>query len=146
VDREFPGRTLSLKLLQKIAAQCDEILLADMGAVDLRSPAMSVMHLKDALDLLGVTVEVTRVGAFKGAVEPYMLPQMSGHLQAHYEAMLRTMNDDIVRRIATGRKIDPATVRTLQAQRLFPAKDALDKKLVDRRAPWRWCAATTTSN
>jgi protease-4 len=120
----------------QIAAQCDELLLADMGSIDLCSPAMSVMHMKDALDLLGVTVEVTRVGAFKGAVEPYMLPQMSDHLKAHYEAMLRTMNDDVVRRIATGRKLDPATVRTLQAQRLFPAKEALAKKLVDRLVPW----------
>ena len=51
--------------------------MADMGVVDLRSPAMSVMLLKDAFDLLGVQVEVTRVGEFKGAVEPYMLPQMS---------------------------------------------------------------------
>ena len=28
----------------QIAAQCDRILLADMGGVDLRSPAMNVMH------------------------------------------------------------------------------------------------------
>ncbi|MFO0275808.1 MAG: signal peptide peptidase SppA [Planctomycetota bacterium] len=120
----------------QLAAQCDQILLADMGALDLRSPAMNVMHLKDALDLLGVQVEVTRVGAFKGAVEPYMLPTMSDHLRSHYEAMLRTMNDDVVRGIATGRKLTPDAVRALQAQRLWSAKDALQQGLVDALVPW----------
>ncbi len=120
----------------QLAAQCDRVLLADMGSLDLRSPAMSVMHLKDALDLLGIQVEVTRVGAFKGAVEPYMLPAMSDHLRAHYEAMLASMNDDIVRRIAGGRKLEPAVVRELQAERLFTAKQALAKGLVDQLVPW----------
>lgn len=120
----------------QIAAQCDQALMADMGSLDLRSPAMNVMHLKDALDLLGVQVEVTRVGAFKGAVEPYLLPTMSDHLRQHYEAMLRTMNDDVVRRIATGRKLAPEKVRELQARRLLSAKEALQEGLVDALVPW----------
>jgi protease IV len=93
----------------QLASQCDEILLADMAMLDLRSPAMSVMHFKDALDLIGVQVEVTRVGAFKGAVEPYLLAEMSPHLRAHYEAMLATINDDVVRRIAAS--LRPAACR-----------------------------------
>jgi protease IV len=120
----------------QVASQCDEILIADMGSVDLRSPAMSVMHMKDALDLLGVQVEVTRVGAFKGAVEPYTLSTMSDHLRDHYAAMLKSMNDDVVRRIADGRKLTPDAVRALQAQRFFAAKDALAKGLVDKLVPW----------
>lgn len=120
----------------RLAAQCDQILMADMGSLDLRSLAMQVPHWKDALDLLGVQVEVTRVGAFKGAVEPYMLPAMSDHLRAHYEAMLRSMNDDVVRAIATGRRLLPDAVRALQAQRLLTAKEALASGLVDRLVPW----------
>ncbi|MFT6082221.1 MAG: protease-4 [Planctomycetota bacterium] len=120
----------------QIAAQCDRILLADMGGVDLRSPAMNVMHFKDALDLMGVQVEVTRVGEFKGAVEPYMLPAMSGHLREHYQAMLTSMNQDIVRRIASGRKLSTSKVRELQETRAFTAKQALLEGLVDRLVPW----------
>tara|TARA_R110002072_G_scaffold109160_2_gene236369 strand:+ start:6393 stop:8204 length:1812 start_codon:yes stop_codon:yes gene_type:complete len=120
----------------QIAAQCDRILLADMGGVDLRSPAMNVMHFKDALDLLGVQVEVTRVGEFKGAVEPYMLPTMSSHLREHYQAMLTSMNQDIVRRIASGRKLSISKVRELQETRTFTAKQALLEGLVDRLVPW----------
>lgn len=120
----------------QLAAQCDRIVMADMGALDLRSPAMAVMHMKDALDLLGIQVEVTRVGAFKGAVEPYMLPTMSDHLRAHYEAMLGSINDDIVRAIGQGRKLAPAAVKKLQATRLFTAKEALKEGLVDQLVPW----------
>jgi protease IV len=123
----------------QLAAQCDRILMADMGALELRSPAMTVPHFKDALDLLGVQVEVTRVGAWKGAVEPFTLPSMSDHLRAHYVAMLTAMNDDVVRRIATGRKLAPDAVRALQAQRLFGAKEALAKGLVDQLVPWTGC-------
>jgi len=120
----------------QIAAQCDQILLADMGSVDLRSPALNVMHFKDALDLLGVQVEVTRVGEFKGAVEPYMLPTMSSHLREHYQAMLVSMNSDIVRRIASGRKLSTDKARALQETRVFTAKQALLEGLVDRLVPW----------
>jgi protease-4 len=120
----------------QIAAQCDRVLLADMGGVDLRSPAMNIMHFKDALDLAGVQVEVTRVGEFKGAVEPYMLPTMSSHLREHYRAMLTSMNGDVVRRIAAGRKLSEEKVRELQARRMFTAEEALLEGLVDRLVPW----------
>ena len=120
----------------QIAAQCDRVLLADMGGVDLRSPAMNIMHFKDALDLAGVQVEVTRVGEFKGAVEPYMLPTMSSHLREHYRAMLRSMNSDIVRRIAAGRKLTTEKVLALQERRMFTAEEALQEGLVDRLVPW----------
>lgn len=120
----------------QVAAQCDRVLLADMGGVDLRSSAMNVMHFKDALDLAGVQVEVTRVGEFKGAVEPYMLPTMSSHLREHYRAMLTSMNGDVVRRIAAGRNLTEEQVRELQEQRMFTAKEALGAGLVDQLVPW----------
>jgi protease-4 len=120
----------------QLAALCDKILLADMGALDLRSPALQVMHFKDAMDLLGVQADVTRVGEFKGAVEPFLLSEMSPHLKKHYEAMLTSMNQDVVRRIASGRKLAPERVRELQGKRLLLAKEALAEGLVDQIVPW----------
>jgi len=120
----------------QLAVQCDRILLADMGGVDLRSPALNTMHFRDAMDLLGIQAEVIRVGDFKGAVEPYMLSEMSSHLRKHYEAMLASINEDFVRRIADGRKKDGAEVRRLQGLRIFTAKEALELGLVDRIVPY----------
>lgn len=120
----------------QLASQCDRVLMAELGSVDFRSPAMSVMHYKDALSLVGVEVEMTRVGEFKGAVEPFVRSTMSEPLKRHYGAMLATMNDDVVRAIAAGRKMEPGRVRQLQAQRLFTAQQALAAGLVDALVPY----------
>ena len=121
------ANTLTLQL----AAQCDRVLMPKMGSVDFKSPSMSVMHYKDALGLLGVEVDMTRVGEFKGAVEPYVRSTMSEGLHKHYAAMLQSMNRVVCEGIAKGRKLDPARVAELQAQRMFTAEEALAAGLVD---------------
>lgn len=120
----------------QVAALCDSIVIADMGGIDLRSLALNVTFMKDALDLLGVQMDVVRCGDFKGAVEPYMLPQMSEHLREHYKAMVEFMNQDVVRRIAERRGITKDAVRELQKIRVLGAKEALASKLVDAIVPW----------
>jgi protease-4 len=118
------------------AALCDHVILADLGGVEIPSLSLSVMFMKDAMDLLGVQMDVVRCGDFKGAVEPYVLSQMSTHLRQHYLDMLGRMNADVVRRIAGGRRIAGAEVRRLQEQRLLSAQQALDAGLVDELVPW----------
>jgi protease-4 len=120
----------------QVAALCDQVLLADMGLIDFHAPALSTMMMRDALDLLGVKFDIVRCGDFKGAVEPYMLPEMSPHLRAHYVAMLERMNADVVRRVGTARRLTASQVRELQAERVFPAERALAAGLVDRLVPW----------
>lgn len=121
----------------QVAALCDEILMANLGSIDLPSTSMSVTFMKDAFDLLGVKFDVVRCGEFKGAVEPYLLSRMSKHLRSHYETMLTNLNNDITRRIATARGLGQSKVRELQARRMFSAKQALAAGLVDRIVPWR---------
>ncbi|MBK8978796.1 MAG: signal peptide peptidase SppA [Planctomycetes bacterium] len=121
----------------QLAASCDDVMIADLGVIELGSPALSVTFLRDALDLLGVRMDVVRCGDFKGAVEPYMLSQMSDHLRAHYRAMLERMNADIVRRIAEGRHLSQARVVEMQSQRLFTARAAQEAGLVDHIVSWQ---------
>lgn len=121
----------------QIAALCDKVLMAELGLVDLPSLSMSVTFLKDAMDLLGVQMDVVRCGDFKGAVEPYVLSSMSDHLRRHYEAMLEKMNSDVVARIARGRGIADTAVRAMQAQRVLRADEARSKGLVDVIVPWQ---------
>ncbi|MCC6511163.1 MAG: S49 family peptidase, partial [Pirellulaceae bacterium] len=59
-----------------IAVTCHEIVLADFGGVDMPSVGMQSMFYRDAMDLIGVQASVVRAGDFKGAVEPYLNPQM----------------------------------------------------------------------
>jgi len=119
-----------------LASQCDTVVMADMGSIDLGSLRMAAMYMKDALDMLGVEMDVLRCGDFKGAAEPYMLSRMSQHLRGHYLEMLRHMNDAVVERLARARGLDRDTVRALQRERMFPAKRALSAGLVDKLVPW----------
>ncbi|MEY2981285.1 MAG: signal peptide peptidase SppA [Planctomycetota bacterium] len=133
----------------QIAAACDQILMADLGSLEIGAPSMNVMFMKDAFDLLGVHMDVIRCGDFKGAVEPYVLPRMSEHLRAHYVAMLERINDAAVERIAAGRNMGTAAVRAAQEQRIYTARQALEAGFVDRLVPWsgaRAALALATGN
>ena len=118
-----------------LAAQCEHVVLADFGSIDLPSVSMETMYYKDAMDLLGVHASVVRAGDFKGAVEPYTNPKMSDHLKEHYVRMLKSINDARVQQIAQGRGLTVEAVRQLQSQRFISPKQALRMGLVDRVAP-----------
>ncbi len=118
-----------------IASACDSVLMADLGGLDLPSLSMVSMHFRDAMDLLGIQADYTRSGEYKGAIEPFVRSEMSSHLRDHYTAMLRTMNDELVLRIASNRGLNMATIRKVQKKRLFPAEESKSWKLVDHTLP-----------
>ncbi len=119
-----------------IAAACDEVLLADLGEIDMPSSSMETMFYRDAMDLLGIQASVTRAGDFKGAVEPYLNANMSKHLKEHYLAMLESINSAQVTRIAKGRGLSVGAVRELQKKRMLVPTEALSARLVDRLVPY----------
>jgi protease IV len=120
-----------------VACLADRIVLADAALIDLAAPAMSVMFFKDAFDLLGIQFQATRAGEFKGAVEPYLLSEMSTHLRKHYRDMIESMNARHVQLISSHRKIPAERVRDLQGRRLILAKAAKESGLVDEIVSWQ---------
>lgn len=119
-----------------IAAACDEVIMAELGSIDMPSMALQSMFYSDAMDLVGVKASVVRAGDFKGAVEPYVNAKMSTHLRDHYLAMVETMNDAQVDRLSKGRGLKSSDIRELQGKRMLVPKDALNAGLVDRLAPF----------
>lgn len=65
-----------------VAAHADEISLDPLGGVDLEGLASYQNYFKDALDKLGVKVNVFRVGEYKSAVEPFLRNDMSEEAKA----------------------------------------------------------------
>ena len=120
--------------LMNVASACDSIIMTRTGSLDLSSPAMMPIHFKTAMDLFGVEASVIRVGDFKGAVEPYTLPQMSDHLRSHYTDMLEAMNGFSLAQISSGRGITQEKVRDFQKLRSFTPEQALSEGLVDTLA------------
>ncbi len=65
-----------------VAAQADEISVDPLGGVDLEGLSSYQNYFKDALDKLGVKVNVFRVGEYKSAVEPFLRNDMSEEAKA----------------------------------------------------------------
>jgi protease IV len=84
-----------------LAAQADEIYLDPMGFVLIDGYDRYRTYLKDALDKLGVDINVFRVGAFKSAVETYtrtsMSPEDREESRGYLGAMWTTYQDAITR-------------------------------------------------
>ncbi|MBI2382868.1 MAG: signal peptide peptidase SppA [Gammaproteobacteria bacterium] len=60
-----------------VAAQADHVSLDPMGSVELLGFGVYDYYFKDALDKLGVEINVFRVGEYKAAVEPFERNDMS---------------------------------------------------------------------
>ena len=84
-----------------IAAQADEIYLDPMGFVLIDGYARYRMFYKEALDKLGVDINVFRVGAFKSAVESYtrtdMSPEDKQESNTYLNALWSSYQDAITR-------------------------------------------------
>ena len=106
-----------------LAAQADEIYLDPMGFVLISGYDRYRTYLKDALDKLGVAINVFRVGNFKSAVETYTRTNMSpddreeslsylGALWSNYQQAItrarRLPGDALARYVDTLAKTVPA--------------------------------------
>jgi protease IV len=84
-----------------LAAQSDEIYLDPMGFVLIDGYARYRMFYKEALDKLGVDINVFRVGAYKSAVEEYtrtdMSPEDKQESSAYLSALWSTYQDAVTR-------------------------------------------------
>jgi protease-4 len=114
-----------------IASACDTVLMTDLGSLDLPSLSMMTLHFRDAMDLLGAKASFVRTGDFKGAVEPFTLPEMSSQLREHYTQMLTSMNDTLVDQLCLARHLSRKEIRKIQSARLYTPVAAQEAKLVD---------------
>src|SRR6516164_666263 len=88
-----------------IAAQADEIYLDPMGFVLIDGYARYRMFFKEALDKLGVDINVFRVGAFKSAVEEYTRTDMSPEDKQESNAYLGALWTSYQSAITRARKL-----------------------------------------
>ena len=90
-----------------LAAQADEIYLDPMGFVLLEGYDRYRTYLKDALDKLGVDINVFRVGAFKSAVETYTRTDMSPEDREESRTYLTALWTSYQDAITRARKLPP---------------------------------------
>jgi len=90
-----------------IAAQADEISIDPLGSVLLEGFSVYTNYFKDALDKLGVQINVFRVGEFKSAVEPYERNDMSPEARTANQAWLGDLWSLYGSTIGEARKLTP---------------------------------------
>lgn len=88
-----------------IASVADTIVLNPQGIVALTGLSTTIPFFHEALDKLGVKMEIFKVGTFKSAVEPYILDEISEPNRLQNEKMLSSMWSEIVEDIASSRNI-----------------------------------------
>ena len=90
-----------------LAAQADEIYLDPMGFVLIDGYARYRMFYKEALDKLGVDINVFRVGAYKSAVEEYTRTDMSPEDKQESSAYLSALWTSYQEAVTRARKLPP---------------------------------------
>ena len=115
-----------------LSSAADRIYINPGSMVDFKGLSGEVMFYKKALDKLGVEVQVTRHGKFKGAVEPFILDKLSDENREQIRDYVGSIWDDVIAAISESRGISAEQLNLL-ADSLAGniASSALDNKLVD---------------
>jgi protease-4 len=115
-----------------LATSADKIYVNPGSMVDFKGLSSEVIFFKKALEKLGIDVQVTRHGKFKGAVEPFILDKLSEENKAQIKDYTGSIWNKIVTDISESRNISPEELNRI-ADNLDGnlASGALEKKLVD---------------
>jgi protease-4 len=116
-----------------LATAADRIYINPGSMIDFKGLSSEVMFYKKALEKIGVEVQVTRHGKFKGAVEPFILDKLSDENRTQIKDYAGSLWNQVIADISNSRDI-PADRLNKLADNLDGnlASKALDAKLVDK--------------
>ncbi|PRD46582.1 signal peptide peptidase SppA [Sphingobacterium haloxyli] len=115
-----------------IASVADELYMNPEGSLEFKGLSASVMFMKEALDKLGVEMQVVKVGTYKSAVEPFILNEMSSANREQMTAYLGSMYSAFLENVSEGRQISIDTLKNIANNFLIRnADDAVQYKFID---------------
>ncbi len=96
-----------------LASVADKVAINPKGMLNLHGLAATPIFFKDALDKLGIEIQIFKVGTYKSAVEPYTQNEMS---EANREQLTSILNDAwsfLKNDFAESRSLTPAGIDSL---------------------------------
>ncbi len=118
-----------------LASAADELSVDPFGAILLPGLAAQPMFFTGAFEKLGIGVQVTRVGKYKSAVEPYTRKDMSPESRAQTQKLLDDLWSELARSIENSRKLAPGMLqKAVDSEGLIRPEIAKQSGLVDRIA------------
>lgn len=120
-----------------LASAANQVTLDPYGGILLPGLASQPMFFAGAFEKFGVGVQVTRVGKYKSAVEPYTRKDMSPENRAQIQKLLDDVWAELVSSIEHSRGLAAGSLqKVVDAEGILRPKAAIDAKLVDREAYW----------
>lgn len=118
-----------------LGSVASDIVMNPYGQVSLPGLASEPMFLVEALDKVGVGVQVARVGKYKSAVEPLLRKDLSPESREQLQKLLDDLWGAVSGEIAASREIAPAALQSLvDNEGYIRTGPAVASKLVDRVA------------
>lgn len=118
-----------------LASVANKVVVNPLGSIDVKGLSSQVMFLTGALDKYGIGVQVTRVGKYKAAVEPFTLTKMSPESRQQTQRLLSDIWGEWLATIAPSRKLTPQQIQAFSnTEGILLADQALKGKLVDQVA------------
>ncbi|AFZ24450.1 signal peptide peptidase SppA, 67K type [Cylindrospermum stagnale PCC 7417] len=116
-----------------LGSVANSIVLNPVGVMEVNGLSSQPMFLVGALDKYGIGVQVVRVGKFKGAVEPFILDQLSPENRQQTQRLLDDVWGDWRTAVGVSRKLKPEQLQAIaDNQSLLEAKEAKTRGLVDQ--------------
>lgn len=126
MENPSTGQYVTLSAAQRL-------VLHPSGEVQLAGIAAYTTYFGEGLKRLGIGVQVTKVGKYKSAVEPLIGDKMSEQARQQEQELLDDIWSRLLAQVADSRGIPAAELTRIAANPgIFPAKRALELKLVDK--------------
>ena len=114
-----------------MASACSKIYMSSTDVLDLKGVAFELMYFKNALDKLGVHVDIEHAGKYKDFGDMFTRTSMSPETNEVMTSLVDEIYGDLVNTVAKGRGKDPAAIRAIIDNGPFLAKQAKANGLVD---------------
>lgn len=126
-----------------LGSLADQILINPLGVMEINGLASEGTFFAQALQKLGVGVQVTRVGKYKSAVEPFLLNQRSPENQQQTQQLLNDLWGNFVDAVVKSRNFTQTQLQqAVNTQGIFTATTALNNGLVDQLTHFDQVVAT----
>ncbi len=116
-----------------LASIADQVSVHPFGGVDFRGYAAAIPFFTEAMENLGIKMEIFYAGQFKSATEPWRLKEMSPQNKLQVREYLNDLYSVYLDQISSARAISISQLKTIADEyQAHNAEAALDLNLIDK--------------
>lgn len=117
-----------------VASVADSIFVSPGGGMEWKGLSSQIMFFKEAMNKLGVDMQIIRVGKFKSAVEPFMLSEMSEANRKQTQQLIGDVWNLMLNDISESRSVSIDSLNQMANNlSIISSQDAMDKGMIDGR-------------